>query len=205
MRNYILLILLAIGLSTSLSAQVGIKGGLNLANVNIEALGEDLDTDSKVAFHLGVFYEADISGNLFIRPELLYSGKGYNLDVDFFGLGSVESTLSINYIELPIYLGYRIDLGSTNLVVNAGPYLAYALGGTVETDGEEEDLNFGSDESDDLKAFDIGLSIGAGLEFTENIGVFVSFDPGIADLETTDSDDSSAKNSNLKFSVHYKL
>src|SRR5690606_37367937 len=52
----------------------------------------------------------------------------------FIGLGTgVE--VKVSYVELPIDFMYRRTIGPGNLLVAAGPYLAYGTGGTWSTNG----------------------------------------------------------------------
>lgn len=200
MKN-LLLVVVATLFTTVSFAQIGIKGGANLSKLNGESGGINIDSDSKVGFHFGVFTELELTEGLFLRPELLYVNKGGKFELDFSGQ-KIETTNTRNYIEVPIYLGYRIDLSSVNIVLNAGPYISYGISGKDKTDDDEIDIEFGSGE-EEVKPLDIGLSMGAGVEFTDQLGLFLSFDPGLANLSNVDEAES--RNSNIKLSVHFRL
>ena len=67
----------------------------------------------------------------------------------------------------------------------AGPYIGFALSGTVtaEADGEEEkeDLEIGSGDDDDFKSLDFGVNVEAGAELNKiMLNVFYSL--GLANI-----------------------
>ncbi len=105
---------------------------------------------------VGAVLEFDFSENLGLGTGLQFHGKGAKYEDDFF-----ESKTKINYIQVPIQLQFR----SGGFFAAAGPYVAYAFGGTYEEDGDKEDLEFGSSIDDDFSALDFVVNLEAGYEF----------------------------------------
>jgi hypothetical protein len=113
-------------------ARFGIKGGVNLANqkVSVEVMGFGVsqDGDGIVGFHLGGVAEFPMGRHFAFRPELLFTGKGANMNVSFDDEEEETSKAKIRpyYLELPLNLVYGYNLASgTRLFLGGGPSLAY--------------------------------------------------------------------------------
>ena len=176
MKKMVMLAVLTAGMLLSASAQevkFGVKAGLNLSTVGgdmkdlIEGMG--MDQKSHVGFHIGAFVDLGLTENLYIQPGLFYSNKGVKgeLKED----DSYKMKINLSYLEIPILASYRIKLcDNMKWHINAGPYLAYGIGGKIKFEGEllEDVLDdakaFDEDEGD-LKRFDFGLSFGTGVNF----------------------------------------
>jgi hypothetical protein len=90
--------------------------------------------------------------------------------------------VNLNYLEIPINAIYKIEVGSSKLCINAGPYLGYALSGKTSIGEESESLAVGSSDDDDLKALDYGFNIGAGIEINDAITIGLQYGLGLANL-----------------------
>lgn len=146
----------------------GAKAGLNLANIGgADATKDSLgaDPDMKLGLALGGYATFDFGLPVLIQPEVLFSQKGYKIDVseDFFGETlSIAGAIGLNYLDINLLAVYPIN---DQISVFAGPSLGQFLSGkselTVEIGGEsdtvEEDI-----ESDDMNGMDYGLIIGGG-------------------------------------------
>lgn len=88
MKKFSILTFFVLAAVVSAHAQVGlgIKGGLNFANIDIE----NADYDSRTGYHFGAFAEIGLGG-LALQPELLFSAKG-------------ADDLDLSYLEVPILL-----------------------------------------------------------------------------------------------------
>lgn len=179
-----LLLLLFVTTQTFAQVKFGVKAGLNLSNVtDKDKFGNNSAYYSmKTGFHLGVTAEFPVSEFFSFEPGLLYSTKGYIYkDLDY------KATNSVNYLEIPMNAIYKINLGGAKLLVSAGPYVGYALSGKHK--GTEKGYDFdnsikiGNSDTDDMKALDYGLNIGAGVEIKQmTIGVQYGF--GLANIAT---------------------
>ncbi len=145
---------------------LGVKAGVNLST-----LGGDLK-DSKYTFkyQFGVTADVLLVDHLYIMTGLDFQTKGAKLkDVKYNPM----------YLQLPATIGYKFDLGSnTRLVLNAGPYISYGIGGKTKG-GEDGSLKLFKD--DIFKRFDYGVVGGVGVEF----GMFTvgaGYDLGIGNI-----------------------
>ncbi|MDR2627455.1 MAG: PorT family protein [Dysgonamonadaceae bacterium] len=207
MRNFVFVTAILLATGTSVFAQglqFGVKAGGNLSSVIVS---KDVDgLKSKPGFQVGVTVDYGLSGNLYLLSGLEVVQKGFKIEQKYEG-EKYTSTSSPLYLQLPIYVGYKIDLGVVKFVPQVGPYIAYGLGGKVKQEGfgETEEYDFFGKDSN-FKRLDFGLGMGVGVEFGK-IGVTVGYNLGLVNIvdEQEDSDDSSAKNGSLFLSVGYKF
>lgn len=175
----ILLAAFAIMLSTAAFAQVdfGIKGGLNYTKMSQVKLDGN-SSDFKPGFHAGLF--ADI--NLLvvgIRPELLYSQKGFEVDSED---GKVKSTL--NYIDVPVMVKFN---PAPIVGLYLGPQVSFLLGENWKNLGETFDPDKNTTEFSGvvgaglrLGKLDLGARYNFGLSkvVKDDQGRFENFDKG---------------------------
>jgi hypothetical protein len=92
-----LTLLLTLTLPSIAEAQLtfGIKAGINLSDVKFD----DSDPDAAVRLNAGIVSEISLGKNFFIRPELLYSAKGWKI---------ADISMRLNYITLPVLAGCRL-------------------------------------------------------------------------------------------------
>lgn len=163
----LLLMVTAIGIS---HGQFGVRGGLNLASLNIKAnvfgLSVSESTDSKVGGQIGAYYKSELSEKVFIRPNLLFTTGGGKI-VD--EITEESSSVSATYLGLPIDFMYSAPVGSNSLSLIGGPYLGYLLSSSTSDGGDNEDqfssmdygINFGLQYN--VKKLGIGLTYSIGL------------------------------------------
>lgn len=115
MKKLLIIGLLSLFLTPLAHAQLGVKGGLNVA----ELTGRDGESSSYKAFyHVGVFYQANILGPLSIQPEVQYSLQGGNLKSAFTNYDS-----KLHYLTVPILA--KLTVGP--VFIEAGPQFGVLL------------------------------------------------------------------------------
>ena len=205
------LLCFAFSAQAQVDVKVGVKVGFNASNLSS---ADDLSVDVydwngdllynyeakyKLGFHLGVMTQLGITESFFVQPELLFSNQGMKHK-----WGNESSIFNLNYLQLPIYAGYKVGVGEgLDVLLAAGPYLAYGVYGTNDP-FEEDAMGF------KLNRFDFGLSFMGGIEFNK-FQITVGYDLGLTDIITGDAwqqakdhnNVSSIKNSNIKVSVGY--
>ena len=177
----------------------GVRAGLNLTNVSMKYDGgkdETLKPKYKHGFQIGIVGEYGISDNLSIQPSILFATQGYKLGPTEFIMDDMlgwkeEVTVNINYLQIPVNAQYKMDLGGSSLLLQAGPYFGFAFGGkkkweyflndntTASSEGKT-DLVFGSKE-DQLSPLDFGLGIGVGLQI-DAVQIGLRYNLGLANL-----------------------
>lgn len=215
-----LLALLTGTITASAQLQFGIKGGVNYSNITITNSGETDDNRGIATFHVGGYVDAPLAEVLSIQGGLMVSGKGAKYTWSSSGINSsLEAKTNPIYLELPVNLVGKIPLGDKlKLFVGAGPYAAMGIAGKNSVKGkllgadfsDEDNIEYSNDDpangdngySGNLKRFDFGLNLLAGLEIghltlNANYGHgFTNIRPG---AENNDND--KFKNRVVSFSV----
>lgn len=165
-------------LSMSATAQVrlGVKGGLNLADMKYEARDQTSghpDANSLASIHAGLIVDVPIVEGFSFQPGAMISGKGSK--VEYSGsLGTFTQKINPWYVEVPANFLFKPAIGThTHLYFGLGPYVALAVGGKSSSNAStsvgsfytDHSLKFGNDSDDDLKQTDVGGNVLAGFEF----------------------------------------
>jgi hypothetical protein len=198
MKTAILLAsVLFLTISTQAQVKFGVKAGLNTSTLSgmdglYETASANVNVKSRLGFHGGLVAQLNLPSNLFLQPELLFSIQGDKESYE----GETE-TSALNYIQLPIYAGYKFDAGlGLNIIFGVGPYFAYGISAT-------------DDAFDELfKRFDAGISALGGVQFNQ-FQITVGYDLGLVDICDVNGWEtakdlaglSSISNRNLKVSV----
>jgi hypothetical protein len=175
---------------------LGVNAGVNFFNQTIKADGEKFD-DAKIktGFQIGVDYEIGIAPDFYFAPGLQFSTKGTNVD----------TKAVLNYFEVPLNLVYKPLLGDGNLIVNFGPYLGYAISGKYKNDIADTDIEFGSDDTDNYKPFDMGANIGFGYQLGMGLSFKLNAQLGLINIKPEGDSDNLIKNNGFAFSVGYRF
>ena len=128
------------------------KVGMNISNYT-----GDADLNAKIGFKLGGGFEYAFDNTWSLQPSLFLSTKGAKKD---------GNSINAMYLELPVMAAARFNVAdNTNIVVNAGPYLACGIAGKTKIDlGNDTERKYDTFGDDALKRFDAGLGVGVALE-----------------------------------------
>lgn len=157
----------------------GVKAGLNYGdNGKIEfsdATNVVEDTESRVGYHLGVYYKAGLGG-FYLKPELLYTETKSIYDYN-----DENAKYSVQKLDLPVLLGIGV-IGP--LDVFAGPSFQYIL------DNELEGVTIGDVENE----FTVGVQFGVGVELG-GVALDVRYERGLSEnsAELLDVDDNEGR------------
>jgi Outer membrane protein beta-barrel domain len=147
---YKLWFLTVVLLPSILSAQVGIKAGLNFANVTKTS---DFNSSSRSGFHAGVFIATNPDKLIGTHIELLYSKQGYN-----FKEKNNSGSVDLHYILLPAYLSFNF---TRYLSIMGGLNIAYLIEAGVDTIPTSGGGTSTIKIKDYFKKLDFGFGIGA--------------------------------------------
>lgn len=182
---FTLFVLMGVVASFSQDISFHAKAGVGFANLTGDANGDPL-----FSYKVGVGMNIGLGGHWELHPDLFFVRKGTtssigeNIEGTLFTL---KQTINANYLELPIMAAYRISLPSTNVVLNAGPYLAYGLNGKYKFEAGEEEMKTNTFGKDAFKRFDCGLGVGVAFEFGKFIaGIDANF--GLANIAPSGKD-----------------
>ena len=133
----------------------------------------------------------------------LISAKGAKMSTSV-GDVNVDWTSRPYYLEIPMHIGYRYDLGSSgnvSLFGSFGPYVAVGMWGTDKVTMADESTKPDSFASDGLKRFDFGLGLRGGVRLFDHYRIFVGYDWGLINI--AQDDDSTMNNRNFYVGASY--
>lgn len=160
--------------------------------VNFSNLTGDGDTKALTGFTLGVGMDYGFSENWSLQSGLMISSKGWKYKEE-----GEKMTFRPIYLDIPILAAYKFNISdNTKFVINAGPYLAFGLGGKAKY-GDVDYKLFKSDEGD-WKRFDLGIQYGIGLELSEHYLINLTGQNGFICPWDVDEGD---KPKNMTFSI----
>jgi hypothetical protein len=170
-KRFAILFLLFINYSGYSQVNFGVKSGINIATT------KDIITfpKNRMGWYMGGLAKIPISKKFFLEPELIYSSKGYR----YIDLSDGETVaMRLNYLTVPILLGYEID-HKTKVVL--GTELGYLLKATNYFNKENFDAT-----SNFPQKFDIGINIGLAYNITKSLGSEIRYSYGFKNLYQTD-------------------
>lgn len=201
---------------TSTGLTFGVLGGVNFQNLNgTDFNGDKMENDLLIGFHAGANVQIPIVPEFYFQPGLLFSTKGAKDKDDV-----ITTKFKLSYIELPLNFLYKGALGDGYVMLGFGPYLSYAIGGKVTSEGGasslESDIIFQNVvEIDDpntdyyMKALDVGGNILFGYELASGIFAQMNAQLGLLKINPEykglTTDESSIKNTGFGFSVGYRF
>lgn len=217
----LLFVFLLVGSCVFAQVRVGVKAGLNLADMKYEPEDETNgtpDANSLPSFNAGFIVDVPLIQGLALQPGLMVSGKGSKVEYTTNNLGNYTTTINPIYLEVPVNILFKPQIGAgTRLYFGAGPYFAVGIAGKqkftfegapIIGDGYTgHQLKFGNSSDDDLKATDVGAQVLAGFEFSKGLLVGAQYGIGFTNI-APDNNSSNNKskilrNKVLSFSVGY--
>jgi hypothetical protein len=205
-----MLVLIGLAVSSSSMAQsteFGVRGGVSFQKLTGQDNNGNAFTNKMAPrFHAGVNVSIPIAQDFYLRPELLYSGKGTE--------SPAGSQYHLNYLEVPMNLLYKPAMGKGKLLLGFGPYIAFGVGGKVAyTNGSESNVRFENNvttmESNTAyyKQTDAGMNVLGGYEFGK-MSLQLNAQLGLVNIYPSFNGvqgNASLKNSGVSLSVGYKL
>jgi hypothetical protein len=164
---------------------IGIKGGLNVYNINND---NSAKYDSKVGFNVGLLGHIHLAKQLAFQPELVYSAQGAK-----FTTAGIETKLNLDYINVPMLIQYMFDNGFR---LQAGPQVGFLVGAKAKVGDTKIDIK------NDLKKVDFG--IGAGLGYVDpksGFGVDARYNLGLSNINENNS--TKSYNRGLQVGIFY--
>ena len=147
------------------SLRFGPTVGLNFANIGGKDATGNLST--KTGLFIGGFMTYQFSDMFALEPQVVYSMKGATS-----AQGGVNSTISLNYIDIPVFLKLYIPLaGNSNIKpeIYVGPSFGFNVAASIEQTANGQTNT--ADVSSQVKGFDMGLGFGGGVAFGVGSGL----------------------------------
>ncbi len=155
------------------------KVGMSMTNLS------NTDADMKVGYTVGVGLDYQFTDMWYLQSGLNITGKGAKAG---------DLKIKTHYLEIPVLAAAKFDVSDNmKFVVNAGPYLAFGMGGKLE-EGDASMKVFSKEDGMEealMKRFDLGLQYGVGLELSDKYLINLTGQYGFIDPFKGDSGESS--------------
>lgn len=184
------LVLLSVSITSKGQAQfaIGVKGGLNFAN--LDASSSQKSYDNRTGYHVGAFTLIKFS-KIGIQPEIILSQQGskvkYNTGNNF------ESNFS--YVNIPVILKLYTIAG---INLQAGPQFGFLTNDPVVKDPQGNTIDSA------YKKSDVSLGLGAGWDLPFGLTIDARYNLGLSKIED-DASLEATKNQVFQVSLGYKL
>jgi hypothetical protein len=219
----IFLVFLSFLLPSYAQVSLGLRGGYTLSATQVRnAQGyksNSIGTNSQLKnLHADLVINVPVYKALYFQPLVRYIVKGAYLRPLPYKSGSFEESanqLKLHYLEVPLNFVWKFPVSMGKIVVGAGPYVAYGLGGSydldvmyngriISTDSHSLEFNYkdrGIAPGAQLSRFDAGANVMLSIEFKNLMVLGANLSRGYANLDRT----ASAKITNSYFSVSLGL
>lgn len=212
MKKNILVVIVMLLMGSAAYSQirfdVGLKGGLNFANVSTSATVAQ-NYSNRTGYHLGLYAMVKIT-KFAIQPEIIFSRQGQTFTTP----SASNLDASFDYINIPIMIKFYLVAG---LNLQVGPqfgFLSSAKGDLVNSITKVQVS--GQDLTNFVKSSDVSLGVGAGWDFPFGLNITARYNVGLSDINkytggnlpttiTSSLGTAEAKNQVFQFSVGYRL
>jgi Outer membrane protein beta-barrel domain len=164
----------------------GIKGGINVANIDIQ---NGSDPDARVGIHLGGLAHIHLSEHFALQPELMYSNQGAERSTN-----NAEFKTKLHYINIPVLLQFMTGSGFR---VQTGPQLGVLMGAKYKVNDVETDID------DNYETPDFSWSFGASYVTRKGLGFDARYNHGITNINDAPGD--KYTNRVFQFGVFYQF
>ncbi len=165
------------------------------------------ETQYTPQWHGGVIADLGLIKGLHLQPQVLISSKGVKEEESWRPEHWVDASYKTRliYLEIPLNIVYKIKTGPGKIAFGAGPYFAFPLSGTFNSEGKLKDPNgqpvgsFNREQNiqfDDFpgngfmgKAYknsDAGVNFIAGYEFKNGLLFNINYSLGLTDVYPKD-------------------
>ncbi len=147
----------------------GVKLGLTMANITGDGAkdGEYFNYNYNLGFEIGAFTIYHINNQMTLQPEILFTQKGYSLHMDMGG-NTMDVDTSLNYIQIPVLLGFKTAPG---LKLYGGAYVSYFTNAWVSSSdlNSDDETKAENDIEKSISDFDMGIVVGATFKGSDNL------------------------------------
>jgi Outer membrane protein beta-barrel domain len=164
---------------------VGLRAGVNVANLSFSSETEVVDSKNLTGFVGGLFVTVPVNEIVAFQPEVLFSMQGTK-----FTDGGQSAKVKLDYVQTPLLLHLKPGAKSP-IALLVGPTLGFRSRAELEVPGAP--IEFTNAFEDEVKGFDMGLVAGAALE----LGSLVldgRYTWGLMNISKDSNDPGTAKN-----------
>lgn len=172
-------------IATAQKISVAVSGGIAYANTFIKIDSEKVEgMGSRNGFTGGLAVNIPFSKYFSFQPGVNFLQKGFKNNTS-------ATTLTLNYIELPLHLIFNTrnnlaDKKADDFFFGIGPSIAFTTSGemSLKTDSGtfKHTLKLGSSDNDELRSLDFGANVMMGCQFANKIFFSVNYNIGLSNL-----------------------
>jgi hypothetical protein len=183
--------LLSLGANAQ-SIAIGLKGGLNFANLNGATASEVYS--NRTGYHFGAFTLIKF-GKIGIQPEIVYSKQGSTVTVNAQNFDS-----NFDYFNIPIILKLYTVAG---INIQVGPQFGFISGAKYPISSGQGSQSL-QDITNQLKGSDVSVAMGLGWDLPFGLSVDGRYNLGVSKANNTSSIPD-IKNQVFQLSIGYKI
>jgi hypothetical protein len=189
----VLFVLVALSAFSQAQVAIGIKGGLNFANIDASSLSAAYN--SRTGYHAGAFVLVKLT-KIGIQPEILFSKQGTSVSLNGQNLNA-----NFDYVNIPVIVKLYTIAG---INLQLGPQIGFIA--SANQDRIVNNVVQNVDVKSLLKSTDFSLALGLGWDAPFGLTFDGRYNLGLSDNNNDPSATSgSIKNQVFQFSVGYKL
>lgn len=177
-------ILLAFAFSHA-QERFGISVGGSFSRMCFEELGMSIPQQTYTGVIAGVVTEAMLSDQMYLQAGVAYHEMGSK-----YKRAARDIYFAPQYITVPLAFGMKLQGNHIRPKAFAGAYAAYGIGGKHRpySGAYDSGISYGTGLYKDLKRFDYGLRIGAGMDF-RSFELLVQYGYGLENIAPTETYD----------------
>ncbi len=184
MKKGLIVLLFCCPVVVSAQMRIAVRAGMNLATIHFT----DADPEKRMLprVHIGTMVAIPFNENWSLYTGPYYAGKGAQYGRTFSTKKVDSFTTRLNYLELPLHIGYKFSSAKENrLAIEGGPYLSYGFGGQsrIITYSSPPNTQLHKKETDQYKRLDAGFNLTALFEIKSRYGIRLDYSNSLVNIQ----------------------
>jgi len=182
--------------------RLGVQAGLNFTSIQFSRF--DPEKKLLIRMNIGATIEIPFNENWLLYTGPYYSGKGMVYGRSFTTNKIDSFTIRLNYIELPINIGYKFSEENKNrLSISGGPYISYGFNGkiSIRNSSRPPTIKLHKKETEKYKRIEMGFNFLSSYEIKNSYGIKLYFSKSLLNIAKYEKE----KNIVLGFSFFWYL
>jgi hypothetical protein len=202
MKKLLVVVFCFISAGSFAQVRLGLQGGYSSSNFYSPGTDPNEISISHISSYVaGIVAEANLNKTFFVQSGLQWAGKGAVKNRGVFALYGANTTIRLNYLQLPLNLGVKFPLSKdVKVFAEGGIYAAVGISGTEKgsnvdqiagTSTVERKVNFSNNPPAPVtttyfKPFDAGYTVSAGIDW-KLLQLSANFNKGFSNAIATGS------------------
>jgi hypothetical protein len=162
---------------------IGIKGGVNVYNINND---DNTKYGQRTGYNFGLLGHIHFNSQFAVQPEIVFSTQGATID-------NGNTKYNLDYINVPVLFQYMFDNGFR---LQAGPQVGFLISAKSKSNNDITDFK------NDFNPIDFGVSIGASYVVpSTGFGIDARYNLGLSNINKNSSVNST--NRGIQLGVFY--